>query len=409
MRTGWQSYPRESYMFVTASLVNSVGSSLMWPLITIYVHNVLGRSYGEAGFVLFCQSFAAILGQFIGGSLFHKLGPKRLIVGSLLLTGGAQISLVFAKAWVPYIIAMSMVGFLNSVTMPAISAFIGFRWPKYRYRLFNLVYVSNNAGVALGTTLAGVLAAVSFNLTFWFNGLSTLLFGSFFYLFLRKTAMEDISELPTGSVGSPRSEGSVRLLVNYRNYLFMGLGSLLITLSTSAWISGVAPFLNQQGLPLTSYSFLWTVNGVVILVGQPLTTLLNRFVTQSLYARLVASGSFYAVGFALMLFWHGSYIDFVVGMVITTFGEMMIAPTTPALITQTTGRDAPFYLGAVGGLGSAGRLLGPLVFGNLFDGFGLEPILWITSASTCGAVVFFFFHRQVRPQRYVRGSASCQS
>ncbi|MCF8568438.1 MFS transporter [Alicyclobacillus tolerans] len=390
------SYPKESYVFILASLVNSVGNSLMWPLTTIYVHNVLHRTYGEAGLVLLFQSLAMVVGQFVGGALFHKLGPKRLIVGSLVLTGLAQLGLIAAKLWVPYILTMTLAGFLNAITMPAVSAFIAFRWPNEQYRLFNAVYVSNNVGVAMGTALAGVLAAISFNLTFLFNGLTTILFGAFFYAFLRRFNREETEDFALGGLAQSRESNLVSLLKPYRLYLFVALGMAMVSLATSAWNSGVAPYLNQKGLSPAVYGFLWTVNGIVILVGQPVTSLLNRYLTQSLYARLVASAVLYAAGFGFMWALHHAYVDLVLGMVVGTLGEMLISPTTPSLITQTTGRFAPFYLGLVGGVGSVGRLVGPVLFGNMFDGWGVNPIFAVSTAATvlaAGLFVLQFFLR----------------
>lgn len=367
----------------------------MWPLTTIYVHNVLHRSYGQAGLALFFQSLASILGQFVGGALYERLGAKRLIIGSLVLTGISQFSLIFAKTWILYILAMTVNGFLIAVTMPAVNAFIGFRWPEHRHSLFNAIYVSNNIGVALGTTLAGILAAISFNLTFLFNSLSTLGFAAFFYLFLRRMNVEDVNPWSVGS-SSPRGKGNRALLRDYRVYLLIGMGSMLVFLSTSAWNSGVAPYLNQQGRSPAVYSFLWTINGLVILLGQPLTTLWNRFISKSLPSRLTSSALFYAGAFALLWINHANYGDFMVAMVIATLGEMLISPTIPSLITQTTGRNAAFYLGLVGGLGSVGRLIGPVLFGNVFDVAGLQPILLVAVFSTVLASMLFTAHALVQ-------------
>ena len=387
------SLPKDSYIFMAASLINSTGSALMWPLITLYVHNILHRSYGEAGLVLFFQSLASVLGQFVGGGLYYKLGVKHLIVGSLILQGCGQIGLVFAKTWYLYIVMMSLNGFLMAITMPAISAFIGFRWHQQQYRLFNVIYVSNNAGVAIGTTLAGILATISFNLTFLINGFSTLAFSLFFYMYFRHIDLTDEKDISVGL--SPYSEESSTwiLLKRYRIYLFMSLGSLLIWFSTSAWNSGVAPYLNQKGMSLSSYSFLWTINGLVILFGQPITSLYNRFVAKTLSSRMVSSALFYAIAFSFMWIFHGIYYDFMIGMLIATLGEMLISPSIPALITQTTGNSAPFYLGLVGGFGSMGRIIGPVLFGNLFDFWGISPILMLTTFATIAAVALFTIQR----------------
>ncbi|MCY0894512.1 MAG: MFS transporter [Acidibacillus sp.] len=394
----FHNYPRDSYVFIFASLINSTGSALMWPLTTIYVHNILHRSYGEAGLVLFFQSLAGVLGQVIGGSLYHKIGAKNLIVGSLLLSGIAQLGLIFAKSWYPYIEVMTINGFLNAVTMPAISAFIGFQWREQQFKLFNIIYVSNNVGVAIGTTLAGILASISFNLTFLINGLTTILFSAFFYMYVRRFDLKVVNDEPVGL--SPHSDelSTWGLLRNYRAYLFVSLGSLFIWFSTSAWNSGIAPYLNQKGMSLASYSFLWTVNGLVILLAQPLTTLFNRFIAKSLGARLMSSALFYAIAFLFMWLFHSSYPNLIVGMAIATIGEMLISPTVPALIVQTTGNSSPFYLGIVGGFGSAGRLIGPILFGNMFDFWGVSPILAVTTVATFAATFLFAIQRRYTKQ-----------
>jgi len=394
----FESYPQDSHVFILASLVNSVGSALMWPLTTIYVHNILHKSYGAAGFALLLQALAGIVGQFVGGALYHRVGAKRLIVSSLLLSGLAQFSLIFAKAWIAYLLVMTLNGFLFSVTMPAVNAFIGFRWPSQRYRLFNAVYVSNNIGVAIGTTLAGVLAVISFNLTFLFNSFTTIGFCVFFYIFLRRMNISELSDLSEGIV--PQSNrGVLQMLRDYQVYVFMGLGLMMLYLCTSAWNSGVAPYLNQGGRSPAVYSLLWTINGIVILVGQPVTSLILRTLAKSLSSRLIWSAVLYALSFLVLVLLQGSYLYFIVAMIVGTLGEMLLSPTIPSLITQTTGHSAPFYLGAVGALGSVGRLVGPLLFGNLFDYKGLPPILEVALGAALCATLLFSVHRSVSERR----------
>ncbi|MGF9816787.1 MFS transporter [Brevibacillus agri] len=130
----------------------------MWPLTTLYVHTILQRSMTEAGFVLMVQSLAGIVGQFVGGTLFHRLGAKRLIVGALLVQGLIQLSIPLTNSWPVYIALMTGLGFTFNLSFPAIQAFIGFRWKEQRRELFNIVYVANNLGMAIGTSLAGVIA-----------------------------------------------------------------------------------------------------------------------------------------------------------------------------------------------------------------------------------------------------------
>lgn len=392
---------RETMPFIVASFVNATGSALMWPLITIYVHNVLHQSYAAAGWVLFLQSGAGIIGQIAGGSLYHRLGPLRLITGSLALQGIAQIALIFTHTWLLYAMMMTINGFLFAVTMPAVNAFVGFRWAAQRRALFNTIYVCNNIGVAVGTSMAGLLATISFNFTFLLNGVSTLAFGGFFLWYVKRadavkraTAVDADSgdtEIDGGILPQPRA-----LLRAYHIYLLLAIGSLSIWFATASWNSGIAPYLNQRGMGVTGYSFLWTINGALILLGQPLIGWFNRRAGRELIWRLVAGTLLYTCAFALMGAEHGYYLDLVAGMVLGTFGEMLVNPTVPALVTEITGRAAPFYLGVVGGCSSAGRLIGPPIFGYLFDVAGVTPILAIASLGALVAAACFTLYAKLQ-------------
>jgi MFS family permease len=399
-------YPREALLFLLASFVNAAGSAFMWPLTTLYVHTQLHRTMAEAGFVLMLQSLAGIAGQFAGGALFHRLGAKRLIVGSLLFQAVIQLAIVFTAGWSGYITLMVGLGFLFNVSQPAIHAFIGFRWKEQRRELFNVVYVGNNLGMAIGTSLAGVIASVSFGLTFLANSLSTFVFALFFLLFLRRMSHRDLVGLAPELAGKHGRFEALLLLLRYRVYLFMALGAALIWFSTSVWSSGIAPYLAHQGMSLAAYSFLWTVNGIVIFAGQPVTSWLKRVLNQSLPAQLVASAALYAGGFAFISLFHTSYYAIVAGMVITTFGEMLIAPTIPAFVTEKTGEAAPFYLGVVGAISSVGRLLGPLVMGSMFDLGGAVPTILLAAAMSAVSVLLCLIHASFHRSKPVTSVAS---
>lgn len=175
-----QSYPREVKVFLIASLISSAGGSLMWPLVTMFVFKVLGRTVTDAGLVILVMSVGGIAGQLLGGALYHRLGVKRLIVGGLALTALFLMLLPYGSGnWHLFMLLMLLVGF-NATTMPAIQAFIGFRFAEQRGELFNVIYVANNIGVALGTAISGFLAQISYDLSFILNGLTSAGFALFF-------------------------------------------------------------------------------------------------------------------------------------------------------------------------------------------------------------------------------------
>jgi MFS family permease len=389
-----QDYPKEVKVFLIASLVNATGSALMWPLVAMYVYDELGRSMQEAGFVIAIQSLGGIAGQLLGGSLYHKLGVKRLIVGALAMNALTLFALPAASGnWYMFMIVMGLMGLFNSMAQPAIQAFVGFRFSERRGELFNIIYVANNIGVALGTLLSGYLAELSYMLSFVMNGLTSAIFAIFFFVYLRKIDTASGQEGAQQRTRHREQPGRI-LLGNTRIYLYMSLGTLFLLIGNSVWNTGVSPFIISEGWSKTLYSFLWTLNGILIFAAQPLVSLIKRWFAATATAQMTASAVFYLSGYAVILL-VPSYYGLVLAMVLATLGEMLISPATPAFISDAAGRNAPFYLGISGGIGAAGRVIGPPLMGMLFDSGGLDPTGWLACGMAVLAVGFFAVHAYV--------------
>jgi len=65
------------------ALVNAFGNGVVLPFLLIYLHNVRGIPFGLAGLAAAVQSAAALGSAFLGGTLSDRLGPKRVLLGSL--------------------------------------------------------------------------------------------------------------------------------------------------------------------------------------------------------------------------------------------------------------------------------------------------------------------------------------
>ncbi|MNJ43398.1 Major Facilitator Superfamily protein [compost metagenome] len=286
---------------------------------------------------------------------------------------------------------MCLSGFFNALSMPAIQAFIGFRFAERRSELFNVIYVANNIGVAVGTSLSGILAFVSYQLSFVLNGVTSLLFAIFFFVYLQRVTTDNTQLKNSTRKSVPRELSTWQLLMNYRLYLFMGLGSFLIWFGNCIWNNGVSPYTILQGMPEWNYSILWTLNGVLIFIGQPITTWIKDVMTKTPGTQLIISAIFYALGYVVILIFQ-DYSSMVIGMILTTFGEMLVLPAIPTFISERTGANAPFYLGLVGGLGVGGKVLGPYALGALFDWNGLPPVAWVSLIAAIGALVAFAIH-----------------
>ncbi|WGU94123.1 MFS transporter [Paenibacillus dendritiformis] len=444
-------YTGEMKVFIWASMINSTGGALMWPLTTLFVHTQLNRPLADAGFVILMQMLGGFFGQLLGGGLYYRLGVRKLLIGALAATSLLQLSLVVTAHadWWLYVTTMTVLGLTNSASMPAIQSFVGFRWADRRDELFNVIYVGNNVGVALGTALSGVLADISFNLTFVLNGLTSAGFALFFYRFLRgqneeaaavgavngaavKGAPGNGTSVDGASVngvsangasvnGSMADGSSVKgdpadganreektaaaraqrgvlperslweKLSAYRIYLFMSVGTLFIWLANSLWGTGVAPHIADQGMNFSMYSLLWTLNGVLIFAAQPITSWMKRTIAVPLTSQLTWSAIFYGLAYVVIWFLP-FYSGFLLAMALATLGEMLVSPAVPAFLSARAGREAPFYMGVSGGIASIGRMIGPYVLGLTYDHGGLDGVSFISVLIAVLAILSFVAH-----------------
>ena len=77
--------PRDVYTLEAGALLNAFGNGVVLPFLLIYLHDVRGIPFGLAGLAAGVQSAAALASGFLGGTLSDRVGPKRVLVGSLLV------------------------------------------------------------------------------------------------------------------------------------------------------------------------------------------------------------------------------------------------------------------------------------------------------------------------------------
>jgi MFS family permease len=75
--------PKSLWLLIIGMVLNVTGSSFLWPVNTIYIHEHLGKSLTVAGIVLMINSGAGVLGNLAGGLLFDRLGGYRAILAGV--------------------------------------------------------------------------------------------------------------------------------------------------------------------------------------------------------------------------------------------------------------------------------------------------------------------------------------
>jgi len=376
--------PRVVIVLIIGGFIQSVGNSLMWPLNSLFMHTVLGRTLTEAGTLLAIQSAVSLLGQFVSGFLADRFGPKRImiigLVGAVLSVGTIGIFPV----WRVYVPAFILFGLAQAFVFVPLYALIHAVWPEGGRRGFNFLYVSNNAGVAVGTALGGMIAQISFRLIFSLNAVAFLI-----YLTL---VIIGVSERNAPIHLIPPQQQTERLTKDkgFKVLLALGGGIFFVWGAYVQLVTILPIVMNQLGFSLVSYSVLWTLNGIFIVTLQPLLTWVIQAWAQSFKRQFYLGGVLFAIGFAILLgkLPYGFYI---VAMLVLTLGEMLIFPAVPAAAAQLAPQGKKgAYQGLIGGATSGGRMIGPLLGGMMYD-FGGGSSVWRLAITFMGASMVMFF------------------
>lgn len=363
----------------------------MWPLNSLFMHTVLGRTLTEAGLLLALQSTASLLGQLMSGFLADRFGPKRVMIIGLVGAISSVGLIGILPIWGVYAPAFIMFGLAHAFILVPLNTLIYALWPQGGRRGFNLLYVSNNAGVAVGTAIGGMIAQVSFQLIFALNAVGFLI-----YLLL---VLIGVSEGKSPIDLIPPKQQTERLSKDRGFKVLLALGGGIF-FAWGAYIQLVTILpvvMNQLGFSLFSYSVLWTLNGVFIVTLQPLINWVIKTWAQSFKRQFYLASLLLTIGYVIFL-GKLPYVSYIIAMLILTLGEMLILPAVPAAAAQLAppGKTGA-YQGIIGGATSGGRMVGPLLGGMMYD-FGGGSSVWKLAITFMGAsmVMFFIYGKAVQ-------------
>lgn len=367
--------PRSAWLLIIGMFVNVVGNSFLWPLNTIYMHEYLGKSLTVAGFVLMANAGAGVIGNLLGGVLFDKIGGYRTIMLGNIVSIIALIGLVFRHDFVPYVGLLTILGFSGGIVFPSMYAMIGAVWPEGGRKAFNAIYLANNVGVAIGPAVAGLVAARNMEAIFSANLFFYVIFTLIAYFGYRTMVTNDVvtSNVITASK-------KIRKKAPFYALLILSGGYLITWIIYSQWSTTVSTHALDLGITLTQYSLIWTVNGVVIVLGQPIIApLVRRFEHQLKVQMLI--GLFIFVGSFVLVSFAETFTEFLIAMVILTFGEILLWPAIPTIASQIApkGRNG-FYQGIVNSAATVGKMIGPVAGGFFVDLYDMHTMILILTS-----------------------------
>lgn len=328
---------------------------------------VLGKSLSTAGIVLMVNAFGMVVGNLLGGALFDRLGGYQTIMSGTWISLFATAGLNFFHGWPLYPLWLIILGFGGGMIIPAIYAMAGAVWPRGGRQTFNAIYLAQNIGVAVGAALSGFVAELSFNYIFLAN---LLMYVVFFFVALLNFKIEYRATVKTTETLEGMTH--VQNKKHFKALLLICVMFAICWIAYVQWQTTIASFTQEIGISMSQYSLLWTINGMLILLGQPLISPIIYVLKGQLKKQLYVGVLIFIISFFITSFAE-SFTMFIVGMVILTFAEMFVWPAVPTIANTLSpkGREG-VYQGIVNSASTVGKAFGPLIGGILVDVFNMQ-------------------------------------
>ncbi|AKP64589.1 major facilitator superfamily permease [Levilactobacillus koreensis JCM 16448] len=366
-------------------LVNTA-YSVMWPLTTIYLHGDLHLNLVQSGIILAAYSGCNVLGGYLGGVLTDHYSARTVGVGMLLgLIGDAVIGF-FWNGIIAYPIVLVIFGLLTGGMLTLITAMTA-QLSHLDGRLFNLLYIFINVGLVVGTASIGVLYHNSlkpiFALLLSCYVLATILWGWRAGSFERQSA----GQTPRAASSSGATVPDVRGKLLRGSLVIVLLSLAFMWITYAQWMSNVSVYIQNEGLGIKLYSYLWVYNGILLIVVQALMAKVSRskVLPWQILGGLVAIGG----SFLLLTSTSGVGVLFA-AMTLLTVGEAVYVPGVPALINLYTVGNEGRYQGLVNAFSSLGKALGPVIGGMVIAQFTSFSLLFLICAVVNGVVAAIF-------------------
>jgi predicted MFS family arabinose efflux permease len=328
-REAFSGLPRPVWLLATASLVNRSGTMVL-PFLALFLTERRGFTTGEAGQTLACYGLGGVAGTYLGGWLCDLFDARRVMAGSLVLTGAGFLVLGHVEARGTIFLTIFLLSLVGEAFRPANSAAIAAASPPtVRTKAFALYRLAINLGMTLGPALGGFLAARDYSWLFRVDGGTCVLAAGLLWVFFRGDLRTVDREEVRAAAAAERSP--------WRDAPFMILAGLMFSLA-------VVSFQVPSTFPLTLrhlHRFSESQIGLALAVNTLIIVLFEMVLVHRLGTRdplkVVAVGSFlFCLGLGLLPLGSGfAYVAFTV--FVWTVGEMLTFPVLAGVVANRAG------------------------------------------------------------------------
>jgi MFS family permease len=356
-------YPKQLRLMFYGMVISTLGSSMIWPFLMIYVRQRISLPLTQIASLMTINATAAVIAAFIAGPITDRLGRKWVMVISLAGNSLVYFFMSGASNYLSFALLLALSGTFNPLYRVGADAMVAdLIPPEKRPDAYALMRLSNNAGISIGPMIGGFLSSLSFSVTFYFAGSGMMIYSLLLALF----AVETLSHEPGVSLKTMGSfAGYLHVLRDTQFLTFIGAFILTQMCALLIWILMPVYANNIFNVPESQYGFIPTTNALMVVFLQvSITKITKRF--RALPVMMVGT-IFYALGVGSVALGR-SFIGFWISIVIMTFGELILMPTSSTYVASLAPPDMRGrYMSVAGLTWSAAAGIAPVLGGYLND------------------------------------------
>lgn len=390
----FDNYPRQFWLVAFGVLLSSAGSSLIWPFQLIYISGKLDAPLTTAATLISISSFTGMLVSFLGGSIADRFGRKPIMFLAQTAHGFAYLLMSQADNYLGFLLPMTIMG----ATMPfyAIGSdamMADMIPPERRTTAYAILRMTNNAGIAIGPSIGGLIVAKSYALAFYGAAAAMFTYSLILLLFAGETLKRQNAGHKAETLW--QNLGGYRRVFKDGHYMtFVATVTFGMIAPLMMWTLFAIYTKTNYGLSEALYAWLPITNALMCVFVQYFVTLVTRRYRPAL---MIAVGMLiYALGVGSVALMN-SFWGFWVSMVVLTFGELILIPTGTAYAAGRAPEDLRGrYMSIYWLTWGLARAAAPLIGGFLNDAIAPKAIWYggLTFGLVSTAILFLLACRK---------------
>jgi MFS family permease len=257
-------YPRQFWLMFFGMLLSTIGSSMVWPFLMIYVTTRLNLPLTTAASLMTLNAAVTLASSFIAGPIIDRVGPRlTLTVGLVMQAIGFGLFPLVRHPWHAFVLiaveGAGSAGFWPSQST-LMSRLVG---DARRHAAFALQRATMNLGIGLGGVVGGLIASVERPQSF------TVLFAVDAVTFLGYIGA--VAFIPEGP--SERTDDSApstyAAVLRHRTFMALWTLNFVFVAAGIAMFNLLPPFVRDHAaVSEREIGFFFLVNTLVIVLVQ---------------------------------------------------------------------------------------------------------------------------------------------